>query len=67
MHEDGTFFYKDGNKKYEGVMTNNKPEGQGTYYYEDGTKYVGGFKQGEFAGKGTKYNPDGTVKQKGSW
>ena len=46
-----------GNKKvqpkYEGEITNGKPNGQGTQTWSNGEKYVGEWKDGEENGQGT--------------
>ena len=53
-----------GNKKvqpkYEGEITNGKPNGQGTQTWSNGDKYVGEWKDGEENGQGTYTFSDGS-------
>ena len=45
---------------YTGEVSNNVPNGQGTYTYADGSKYVGEFKDGN-PWKGNEYDKGGNV------
>jgi len=53
-----------GNKKvqpkYEGEITNGKPNGQGTQTWSNGDKYQGEWKDGKKHGQGTYTSQDGT-------
>ena len=59
-----------GNKKvqpkYEGEITNGKPNGQGTQTWSNGDKYVGEWKDGKKHGQGTLTSPYGE-KYVGEW
>ena len=59
-----------GNKKvqpkYEGEITNGKPNGQGTQTWSDRDKYVGEWKDGKKHGQGTKIWSGGQ-KYSGGW
>ena len=48
---------------YTGEVSNNVPNGEGTYTFDDGDKYVGEFKDGE-QWNGTDYDKDGTIEGK---
>jgi len=56
-------WFKDGDEKtdlkYEGEISNEVPNGQGTLTYPDGEKYVGEYKDGKENGQGTFTFPDG--------
>jgi serine/threonine protein kinase len=60
--------------KYTGHMSDNNPDGQGTFIDSDGNKYVGGWQNGNRHGKGTEYiytdrnNPDFNPEERtGNW
>ncbi len=46
---------------YTGEVSNNVPNGQGTYTYADGSKYVGEYKEGLQKGQGSYTFPDGST------
>ena len=52
--------------KYEGEITNGKPNGQGTQTWSNGDKYVGEWKDGKKHGQGTLTSPYGE-KYVGEW
>ena len=51
---------------YTGEVSNNVPNGEGTYTFDDGDKYVGEFKDGLPNGQGSYTYPDG-AKYVGEW
>ncbi|MDP6464003.1 MAG: hypothetical protein QGH65_08865 [SAR324 cluster bacterium] len=57
-------WFKDGDEKtdlkYEGEISNEVPNGQGTLTYPDGQKYEGEWKDGEWNGQGIFTISDGT-------
>ena len=63
-------WFKDGDEKtdlkYEGEISNEVPNGQGTLTYPDGQKYEGEWKDGKWDGQGTWTSPDGD-KYEGEW
>ena len=50
----GTYYYSNGNIKYDGDWINDKYEGNGKEIYENGEYYIGQFKNGLSHGKGKK-------------
>ena len=63
-HGQGTLYYKNGEKEYEGGFKDGKFYGQGTWYTEDGDKYTGQWNDRE--GKGEINYIDG-IKYTGEW
>lgn len=54
--------------EYIGDMTEDYPDGEGTFYYIDGTvQYTGEVKNGKYHGKGKEYYPDGTLRYEGEF
>ena len=47
---------------YTGEVSNNVPNGEGTYTFDDGDKYVGEFKDGK-PWNGTEHDKDGNVSE----
>ena len=46
---------------YEGLCSNNKPNGYGRYIFEDGSYYTGAYKHGKFHGLGEYVDEQGRV------
>ena len=63
----GTSYFSDGTKIYEGQWKANNYDGQGTEYLPGGGKYVGGFKNDQKDGHGALYLPDGAKVYDGEW
>ena len=56
--------YPDGQREYEGLYKNGKPNGNLVYWYENGSiKREGRLKNGSPIGKWTYYNPDGSIQK----
>jgi len=64
-HGKGTYYYKNGNIKYEGDFIKNKFEGNGKYIYENGEYYIGQWLNDQIHGKGTYYYKNGKIKYEG--
>jgi hypothetical protein len=55
-----TLYYPNGLVKYEGLLQNNEPSGQGKLYKENGIlQFVGEFENGIIYGQGIYYYPNG--------
>ena len=56
--------YPDGQREYEGLYKNGKPNGNLVYWYENGSiKREGRLKNGSPIGKWTYYNSDGSIQK----
>ena len=56
--------YPDGQREYEGLYKNGKPNGNLVYWYENGSiKREGRLKNGSPIGRWTYYNPDGNIQK----
>ncbi|MEG0941588.1 MAG: hypothetical protein RSE64_06785, partial [Oscillospiraceae bacterium] len=65
---EGTLFYPEGAKLYEGSFAGDKFNGKGqTYYPQGGLCYAGDFVDNLFQGKGSFYHPTGTVEYMGDY
>lgn len=62
----GVLKFKNGDT-YSGSWSMDLNNGYGTFTWANGQKYVGNFKNDVFHGTGIMYNPDGTVKNRGTW
>ena len=61
----GVYYYKNGNKKYEGEWRDGNANGKGVGYYENGNKmYEGEWKDGKANGKGAYIKKDLTILEK---
>ena len=56
--------YPDGQREYEGLYKNGKPNGNLVYWYENGSiKREGRLKNGSPIGRWTYYNLDGSIEK----
>ena len=64
----GTEFYPNGEKRYEGQFINGSKSGNGSFYYQNGVKaYIGQFQNNHMHGQGFLYDPkDGSLLFEGS-
>lgn len=61
MHGQGSFFFGESGKEYNGEFTNNNITGTGTMTWPDGMQYEGQFLNGKMDGRGTKTWPNGNT------
>ena len=62
------YYYKNGNKSYEGDFKNGEFEGKGIIYDENGNKRIeGDFKNGKLEGKGIIYDENGNKRIEGDF
>lgn len=66
--ETNKLYYESGALKYEGNISDGKPNGKGKYYFENGKiQYDGTLLDGKANGYGTRYNEDGNVLYQGEF